>query len=303
MKTYVYSMYWDVGEHVSFRWNISGSVEEAIHKGMYSMQIFMGNPKSAWNRAKISVEDITKVNTILKKYPMNIFTHYPYCANLAGKSCTNGLAWNGNVTIDNSMLGVIKALEYELQIMSNFIHKNIRSGVVIHPGSYPDRKLGHENISKTLNKINFPKNSILLLENCAGEGNKLCKTLQELQDVISGVEENKRSHVKICLDTAHLWGHGEYNLRMKEEVDRLFHDVDHILGMDKFYLLHLNDSEVPFGAKKDAHADIGKGYIWKDDFQSLVYLLNRCKEHRIPMVLETHGGYDMLTLSYIQPEF
>jgi endonuclease IV len=80
----------------------------------------------------------------------------------------------------------------------------------------------------------------------------------------------------------------------------MFADFDRLLGIDNFYLLHLNDSKVPLGSKKDLHACLGDGCIWENSFESLIHLLNKCKENKIPMVLETHGT-DMITLANLQP--
>ena len=173
-----------------------------------------------------------------------------------------------------------------------------RSGVVIHPGSYPDREDGHCAVAMTLNRINFPKNSFLLLENCAGEGNKLCRTFEEIRKVMDLLEPEKKKHVKVCVDTAHIWGQGDYDLSSIEGVDKMFEDFEKFLGIENFYLLHLNDSKVPLGSKKDSHACLGEGWIWKNSFKSLVYLLNKCKENQIPMVLETDES-DMLTLALL----
>ena len=91
---------------------------------------------------------------------------------------------------------------------------------------------------------------MLLLENCAGEGNKLCKTFKELNNVIQGVSKDKRNHIGVCVDTAHIWGQGDYDISKIEEVDRMFAEFDNEIGMKYFKLLHLNDSEVKLGAKK-----------------------------------------------------
>lgn len=298
MKQEVHYMYWEVGAHTSFSQKITNTISNGIKNGMRTIQFFMGNPKSAWKRQQISQEDIKFTQNLLERFPMNVFSHYPYCANLAGKACKGGLAWNGNHSVDNKLKGVIRALEYELSILSNFVQK--RSGVVIHPGSYVDRKEGHYAVSKTLNRINFPVGSVVLLENCAGEGNKLCRDFEEISIVLQGLVEEQKPYVKVCVDTAHIWGQGDYDLRKITEIDRMFDDFDRVLGLDNFYLLHLNDSCVPLGSKKDAHACLGDGYIWKDDFDPLIYLLNKCKKYDIPMVLETNG-IDMLTLAEIQP--
>ena len=290
--SYIYQVRWEVGAHLPFSREIAPSLLDAIHQGMYCVQIFMGNPKSC-TRQQITKEDIASCHTLLNKYPTHVFTHFPYIANLAGASRKDGLAWNNNAQVDKILQTVMKGLEYELSIVAQ-----VGEGVVIHPGSFPDRDLGHETVAKTIEKIQFTPGGMLLLENCAGEGNKLCRTFKEIRRVIDGIKNSNTSHVGVCVDTAHIWGQGDYDLRDIKEVERMFQDFETELGLKRFKLLHLNDSQVKLGSKKDRHAHIATGEIWGDDTASLVYLLDRCSKHKIPVVLET-GGPCMLTLSKI----
>jgi len=297
MSTSVYSMFWDVGAHTSFSNNILPTIQYAVSQGMYSCQFFMGNPKS-FTRQKISFEDLTASKKLMQRFPMNVFTHFPYIANLNGS--VKSLAWNGDSIQDRKTSHMLRELEYELSIVSNFVFG--RSGVVIHPGCYPDIDVGLDTIAKTINKINFTENGKLLLENCAGEGRKLCKDFQEIGRVFEGIDSSKKNNVGVCVDTCHIFAAGIYDLRSCDEVDRMFVDFDRYIGLDKFNLLHLNDSKTIFGSKKDRHELLGEGYIWGESFSSLIYLLNRCKENGIPMILETHST-DMLTLAQIQPNY
>jgi deoxyribonuclease-4 len=258
---------------------------------MYATQFFMGNPK-AFARHKVSFDDISRTKKLLKKFPLHVFSHFPYIANLAGS--VKSLAWHGDSTQDAKTTRVLESLEYELSVLSNF--DDLRNGVVIHPGAYPDRKAGLANISKSINKITFTENGKLLLENAAGQGNALATTFKEIKTIIDGVDEEKRGYIGVCVDTAHIWGVGEYDISECSEVERMFADFDAIIGPEYFTLLHLNDSEVVLGARKDRHACLGTGHIWGDSFDSLILLLNICKERGIPAVLETHGA-DMLTLA------
>jgi len=230
---------------------------------------------------------------LMKRYPTHVFTHFPYIANLAGRSRRDGLAWSGDPSVDRSVTVMLRGLEYELAVVAR-----IGEGVVIHPGSFPDREMGHKTVAKTINRIQFTPGGMLLLENCAGEGNKLCRTFAELRSVMALVNDKNREHVGVCVDTAHIWGQGDYDLREISEVERLFHEFEEELGIENFRLLHLNDSQAKLGSKKDRHAQIGMGEIWGTGHESLVYLLNKCREHKIPMVLET-GGPCMLTLSQL----
>ena len=72
-----------------------------------------------------------------------------------------------------------------------------------------------------------------------------------------------------------------------DEISRLFKKFDELIGLDKLKLIHLNDSCVPLGSKKDRHAMLGTGFIWTDNQDSLVYLINLCKKLNINIVLET----------------
>jgi deoxyribonuclease-4 len=291
----VYAIDWDVGAHTKFYQKVAPTISEAINCGMYTLQFFMGNPQS-FKRQRITEEDIENAKVLIKKFPMYVFSHFPYVANFAGKSSNDGLAWNGNKSINSYLSNIISELEYELYVMSQ-----IGNGVVIHPGSFPDREKGLVAISKSINKINFSEGSMVLLENCAGEGNKLCRNFQEIKSVLESIDKDKRKHVGVCVDTAHIWGQGDYDLRKVDEIERMFYDFDNIIGMEHFKLLHLNDSEVSLGEKKDRHACLGIGYIWSESFESLVYLLDKCKSLGIPMVLETDGS-DMFTLSMLSDE-
>ena len=257
------------------------TVRDSVDLGLYCVQFFMGNPKS-YKRHRIAENDIKKVNLLTWRYPMEIFSHFPYISNLAGKSTKDGLAWNGNIEIDNKLNFLISEIEYELSVLGK-----IGNGVVIHPGSHPNREKGLDAIAKSINKINFPENSVLILENCAGEGNKLCKDFNEIAHILNKVEN--KDHVGVCVDTAHLWGVGDYDISKISEIKRLFTDFDNFIGLEKFKLLHLNDSKVPLGSKKDRHEHLGKGYIWGKDQSALFFLIKECQNLDIPIILETGG--------------
>ena len=291
MKT-IYFVNDNIGSHVSFAGNITDTLLTGITRGMYSIQFFMGNPKS-FTREYICDKDIIKCQKLLGKYPTNIYSHFPYISNLAGKSKKDCLAWSGNSVVDRKLSNVIRNLEYELSVIAQ-----IGKGVVIHPGSFPDRDLGHRTVAKTINKIKFTTGSILLLENCAGEGNKLCRDFTELKFVMDLVTPNNMKHIGICVDTAHIWGQGDYDLRKISEIERMFEEFKSEIGISHFKLLHLNDSKAKLGSKKDRHEHLGEGEIWGKDKSSLIYLLNNCRKYNIPIILET-GGPCMYTLSQL----
>lgn len=269
-----------IGSDTSFSKFIYNTLLESINKGMLTTQFFMGNPKS-FSRSIISDDDIKKSNTLLKRFPLHIFTHFPYICNLSGD--VNNLGWNNNNEVDLKLNNVLKNLEYELNTLSKLNY--ISGGVVIHPGANKDRKNGLLSISKSINKLKFSQNSKLILEVCAGEGNKLCKNLSELKFILDNISPSLLSNIGICIDTCHIFASGEYDLRKKSEIDRLFNEFDDIIGMKYFSLIHLNDSQYDFGQCKDRHELLYNGFIWKKE--NLKYFLEYTKKYNIPLVLET----------------
>lgn len=269
-----------LGAHTPFCKNIYDSLKKSIDEGMTCTQFFMGNPKS-FIRSIITQEDIDSSLELCKKFPLHVFSHFPYVSNLAGKKKV--LVWNGNTEQDIKTLKIIEQLEYELGILSNFDN----NGVIIHPGNHIDREKGVKAISQSINKINFKSNSNLLLENSAGQGTTLATTFEEIKAILDGVSKNKLKHVGVCLDTAHIFGYGLYNLSDCKEVEKMFDDFDRVIGLDRLKLIHLNDSKVKLGSRKDRHACIGTGFIWGENKNSLMLLLNKCKTLSIPLLLET----------------
>jgi deoxyribonuclease-4 len=270
-----------LGGHIGFSKKILPTVKTAIENNMNSFQFFLGNPKS-FTRQKLSKDDIVNTFKLSSENNVNIFSHYPYTASLNGSIAS--LAWNGNKEQDIKTEKILSELEYELNTLSQLSPIN---GVVIHPGSYKNTKEGLETISKSINKINFSENSKLLLENCAGEGTKLCKNFSDIAHVLEGIDIYKKDNVGICIDTAHIHGSGIYNLAIQDDVDKMFFEFDKHIGLDKFNLLHLNDSQVKLGSKKDRHECLCNGCIWKEDNKSLKYLLTKCVENKIPIIIET----------------
>ncbi len=289
--TCICNLKWEVGAHTCFEKRICDTLLTSVNYGMYVTQFFMGNPYG-FARAEISVDDIKESRRILHTFPMCVFTHFPYVCNLAGSK--DLLAWSESKSQDAKTSNILKSLEYELGVIASLAVS--RSGVVVHPGNFPDRERGLEAIGKSINRINFTSGSKLVLENSAGQGTSLATTFQEIGKIISCVDESKRGNIGVCIDTCHIYAYGEYDLSLKSEVDRMFGEFDRCIGIDKLSLIHLNDSQTVRGSKKDRHACIGKGNIWRDDLDSLVYLLDHCKRIGVPMVLETDLS-DIETLS------
>jgi len=141
----------------------------------------------------------------------------------------------------------------------------------------------------------FKSSRKIILENAAGEGNKLGSTLDEIGQIISGVREDLRPQLKVCIDTAHIFGAGQYDFGKAKEVKRFYRDFDQKIGLDYLEVFHLNDSRVAYGSRKDRHENLGLGYIFGverneemngDGLEGLKALVEEAEKRRIPLIGE-----------------
>jgi deoxyribonuclease-4 len=297
------------GSHVPFtNSRISNSIEWGLKLGMYAIQLYMGG-QQCYARSKITEDDIKATNALMLRYPLHLFTHSPVIYNLAGSVKNKSLAWCGNAQVDDMMVNLIKSLNFELSILN----KVGGLGTVIHPGCYIKEKGKTQEqveeeaiqaIGKTLSRVEFTGPAKVLLEICAGENGKVAYNLDQLVRMREYVCEKNRGNIAYCLDTAHAFGSGLYDLSQLEGVQKMFDDIDRVKRENKgcVELIHLNDSRVPLGSKTDRHELLRRGFIWGNDDTPLKYLLAQAGERRIPCILETSPS-DMNTLHELLGEF
>jgi deoxyribonuclease-4 len=279
--TKVYYTYgWPLGSHIALLDTLEESLMVAIDNGMKAVQLFVGSPQS-YSRRNVTDEDCERTGKLLKRYPCYFGTHAPYILNLCAFEKFS----------EEKGLQVVRVLEEELTMMARIQrHAGSKStlGVVVHIGSHHKRVLGCKAVSSLIDRIEFPEEEVyLLLENSAGEGNKLGRDLLEIKGIIDGITDPyKRSRTAVCIDTCHYHAAGESTF-VGEDVDSFFAEFDSAIGLDKLKLIHLNDSCHPKGACKDRHARLMTGHIWSGEALSLLNFLDRCSDLNIPLVLET----------------
>ncbi len=138
----------------------------------------------------------------------------------------------------------------------------------------------------------------IILENSAGEKNRLGSTLQELKFIYTSLPEYLKRKVKFCIDTAHLFGAGIYDFGKVTHVQSFIQDFGNTFGLDKLELFHLNDSAADFGSSKDLHESLGRGFIYSKDgsMMALKELVNITASLKIPMISETGTPIQDFTL-------
>ncbi len=236
-----------------------------------AVQFFVTNNRSKYP-PKFDYNDLMAARRLIHINQLYACIHGSYVCNLAG--CAEGEA---DSNFSQSLSSTIKCLTGELDYGAA-----LNIGVVVHPGSQKDSKVGLKRISTTIEDVltritdeahelakrlnitpeQFVKRRKIILENAAGEGTKLCSTLEEIQAVIQGVRKDLRCQIKVCIDTAHAFGRGLYHWGKVGDIEFFYNDFDKIVGLQHLEVFHFNDSRVPFGEKKDKHEQLGCGYIF-----------------------------------------
>jgi deoxyribonuclease-4 len=98
----------------------------------------------------------------------------------------------------------------------------------------------------------------LLLENSAGTGGTIGRSVEELATLIERAGDHPR--LGICLDSCHLYASG-YDVTDPKFVDALVTQIDEAIGLDRLRALHVNDSATPLGSNRDRHANILEGEL------------------------------------------
>jgi deoxyribonuclease-4 len=122
----------------------------------------------------------------------------------------------------------------------------------------------------------------LLIENSAGTGGTMGRSLEELAVMVERLDGHPR--LGVCLDSCHLWASG-YDVTDAQAWDELLDEFDRLLGLDRLRALHVNDSATPLGSNRDRHANLEEGLI---DGGLAVFLGNERVQH-LPAIVETEG--------------
>ena len=160
------------------------------------------------------------------------------------------------------------------------------SGLVVHYGSHMGSSIddGHARIVSASKKAicsTQGSNVRILLENSAGTRNSVGSKFEYVRNVLDRIGDEKRTGA--CFDTCHAFASG-YDLRTAESARETIREFDETVGLERLFLIHVNDSKAGLGEGSDRHEHIGLGKIGDKGFRSF-FALNEIRE--IPLVLET----------------
>ncbi len=255
----------NIGCHLSVSKGYEAIGKDALKIGANTFQFFTRNPRGSKAR-EVDIDDIEKLKILIKENNfVKVLGHAPYTLNISSAD-------------ERTREFALEVLEDDLRRME-YLPYNLYN---FHPGSHVNQgvDVGIKYIVDALNKILYPElTTIVLLETMSGKGTEIGKTFEELQLILDNI--NFKEKVGICFDTCHVYD-GGYDI--VNDLDGVLDEFDEIIGLEKLYAIHLNDSKNPIGSRKDRHETIGNGQIGID---AITRIINHPKLRNLPFFLET----------------
>jgi len=249
-----------------------------------TIQLFSRNPRM-WSSPALDEKEAAVLRKELKEAAISpVFVHLPYLPNLAARS-SPFYRRSVEVLCEDLCRAESLGASYVVTHMGNRLRESLEKCLDTLA----------ESIGRALEEVE--NGTILLLENTSGQGTQIGWRFEEIGAVIRGAGEGER--LGVCLDTAHAYGAG-YDLSTREGLDATIEELDTFVGLEKLCLLHLNDTQVALGSRKDRHWHIGKGRIGLEGFRNIVNDPRLC---HLPGIMETpqdHVDEDLENMSVIR---
>jgi deoxyribonuclease IV len=258
---------------VLFGGHVGGGVKAAPERaqaiGADALQLFVQSPR-AWRFPNHDPE-------VLASYPERAreagiessLVHAIYLCNFASPD---------DVIYDKSVSTLQNTVDAACAIQAD--------GVVFHVGSHLGAGFdaGLERAVPALEQVleRCSEKTWLLVENAAGTGATIGRSLEELATLVDRLDRHPR--LGVCLDSCHLWASG-YDVTDPAAFDLLLDEFDGLIGLDRLRALHVNDSQTPLGSNRDRHANVGEGLIGN----KLSVFLGNPRLQQLPAVVETEG--------------
>lgn len=258
-----------IGSHVSMSAPdyLLGSVKDALTYDANALMVYTGAPQNTIRKSVASLK-VEEAKELLKSNNIpfdRMVIHAPYIINLANTIRPE--------TYDLAVSFLRQEIDRVTEIGATYL--------VLHPGSYVGATLeeGIASIIQGLNEVVKEDDDIIIcLETMAGKGSEVGYCFEQIKLILDGVRYPNMYGV--CLDTCHIHDAGYDVLN----IDSVLEEFDRIIGLDKLYVVHLNDSKNIKGAKKDRHANLGQGEI---GFEGLYQIAHHPLLEDKIMILET----------------
>jgi deoxyribonuclease-4 len=261
------------GAHVSSAGGISNAIDRAEELGCEAVQVFTQSPRM-WRTTAHSDAEVERFRTRREEARIqSAVCHALYLVNLAAPDRE---IHGKSVAAMRSSLETASAIGAE--------------GVVFHLGSH----LG-EGLAKGLRRAVPALRGLLeltddrlwlILENSAGAGGTIGRSVAELAAVFAALDGHPR--LGHCLDSCH-WFESGVDVTDAAVLGAALTELDEAIGLDRLRCLHVNDADAALGSNRDRHAALGAGRIGA----GMATFLAHPAFQEVPAILETPGptGY------------
>ncbi|MDQ3067578.1 MAG: deoxyribonuclease IV [Actinomycetota bacterium] len=248
---------------------IKGALDHAIEIGADAVQLFAQSPRM-WRFPAHAEEDLARFRERRADAGIgSVLVHALYLCNLA---TADEVIYEKSVNTMSATVDAACALEAD--------------GVVFHVGSHLGAGLeaGVERCVPALREVleRCSERTWLLLENSAGAGGTIGRSIDELGILVDALDRHPR--LGICLDSCHLYVSG-VDVGDPDTVAAMLAEVDERIGLDRLRALHVNDAATPLGSNRDRHANVLEGELG----EQLGAFLAHPAVQGLPAVMETPG--------------
>ena len=263
-----------LGAHLSIAGSLVRAVDEAQALGANALQIFTRSP-SVWKARAIGAEERGAFRARVVSSRLRVLgVHAIYLLNLA--------------TPDDALRERSEAtLAEEMQRAAGLGADFVVTHLGAHRGSGVDAAVGRA-ANAVRSALSAARGVGLALETGAGSGTTLGGRFEEIAAILDRVGNDR---VGVCFDTCHAFAAG-YDLRTERAVEGTLRRFDRTIGLDRLWLVHLNDSAYGLGSRRDRHEHLGRGAIG----DGLASVIRHPALSAAPFVLETpktlHGRRD-----------
>ena len=254
-----------IGNHVSISKGYLSMGKTEVRLGGNTFAFFTRNPRGG-RSSEADPEDIAALRDFLSAHSFGrLVAHAPYTMNLCSAK-EDIREYSENIFRED-----LQKMELLPGQFFNF-----------HPGSH--LKQGYERaadeIADVLNRtISSDQTTTVLLETMAGKGTEVGRSFEELKGILDRTERKEK--IGVCFDTCHVWDAG-YDI--VNDLDGVLRHFDEVIGLDRLFAVHLNDSKNECGSHKDRHEKIGFGKIGEE---ALMRVVNHPLLQNRPFILET----------------
>ena len=258
-----------IGAHLSASGGIQTAVDRAESIGAESLQVFTQSPRT-WRPTNHDPANFARFRERRAEVGLDgVFCHALYLCNLAAPK---------DDVYEKSVAALHNTMEVACAIGAD--------GVVFHVGSHLGAgfEAGIERVLPAMRLLLelCTDETWLLMENSAGAGGTIGRSLHELATLYERLDRHPR--LGLCLDSCHLYVSG-IDVTDPVALDALLDEVDSSIGLERLRVLHVNDSAAPLGSNRDRHANIGDGLLG----EKLGVFLGNPRLQNLPAVIETSG--------------